>query len=112
MPKVGHINLTASFKVGQYYTRYVIKQGSRMICISQAGFTDFVKGVQLISGTPFAEYKHTFLLNAKPEGRGDLTDACPSTRAIDCFSRPTHAQANQNAASHLCQSGCLNIRHA
>ncbi len=34
---------------------YTTRQGSRVSCLAQTGFAAFVKGVQLISGPPYAE---------------------------------------------------------
>ncbi len=34
---------------------YATRQGSRVSCLAQTGFAAFGKGVQLISGSPYAE---------------------------------------------------------
>ncbi len=34
---------------------YTTRQGSRVSCLAQTGFAAFDKGVQLISGSPYAE---------------------------------------------------------
>ncbi len=34
---------------------YTTRQGSRVSCLAQVGFAAFGKGVQLISGSPYAE---------------------------------------------------------
>ncbi len=34
---------------------FTTRQGSRVSCLAQNGFTAFGKGVQLISGSPYAE---------------------------------------------------------
>ncbi len=34
---------------------YTTRQGSRVSCVAQVGFAAFGKGVQLISGSPYAE---------------------------------------------------------
>ncbi len=36
------------------YLTYTTRQGSRVSCVAQTGFAAFGKGVQLISGPPYA----------------------------------------------------------
>ncbi len=46
---------------------YTTRQGSRVSCVAQTGFAAFGKGVQLISGSPYAETKELSRLNS-PSG--------------------------------------------
>ncbi len=40
-----------------------MRQGSRVSCLAQTGFAAFGKGVQLISGSPYAQTEQIFLIN-------------------------------------------------
>ncbi len=49
------VNPRASWRWESDNLTYTTRQGSRVSCVAQTGFAAFVKGVQLISGSPYAE---------------------------------------------------------
>ncbi len=46
---------------------YTTRQGSRASCVAQTGFAAFGKGVQLISGSPYAETKQLSRATSSPQ---------------------------------------------
>ncbi len=71
-PVQGHLNILMRLKqntnlnlsgcIHKLDLTYTTRQGSRVSCVAQTGFAAFGKGVQLISGSPYAETEQAVYL--------------------------------------------------
>ncbi len=52
---INEVEEVCECSIHKLYLAYTTRQGSRVSCLAQTDFAAFGKGVQLMSGSPFAE---------------------------------------------------------